>query len=548
MSDEPKKQNFLQGTALLAAATVIVKILGALYKIPLTKILGVSGIGYFSTAYDIYTFFVLISTTGLPVAMSRMISEASAAGEQRQVQRIYQVAQRIFFIVGLIGTLFMLLGCKLLAHLTQENAVYAIACLSPCVLLICMMSTYRGFFQGRSNMLPTSVSQVLEAVVKLVAGIALALYSMRLWENDAIAAGAAILGVTLSCVVSVIYLWTRLRKSYRCVPSVGQPPLSRRQTAKELLAIAVPITIGAAGLQLLNLLELGIYVKNLESVLADPANDSALISEIRQQFSQKNLADTLKGIYNTAQTVYNMPMAFLSPITIAIIPAITEHLTKKNRRGARATAESAARVTGLICLPCAVGLIVLSEPVMALLYGYGGAQLQLASTLMKLLAVCIVFNAVILLTNAIMQSHGHPTLPVINMFIGGALKLVAVYILTRNPRIGIYGVPVSSLLCYVTITVLNFFTMRRCIRNCPTIVNNMSRSALASVVMGLIVYGCHYGMRTILGIGSNVLLCGVPIVVGVAVYFVTAIKFKAITHEDCLLLPKGDQLAKKLKL
>ncbi len=548
MPNAPKKQNFLQGTALLAAATVIVKILGALYKIPLANVLGEYGYGYFSTAYEIYTFFVLIATTGLPVAMSRMISAASAAGENRQLRQVYKTAQQIFFLLGLVGTLFMLVGCRLLAKLTQENAVYAIACLSPCVLLFCMMSTYRGFFQGQSNMLPTSVSQVLEAIVKLVVGIALALFVMYRWDDDALAAGAAILGVTLSCVVSVVYLGLRFRKAVRALPDGGNAPLGKWETAKELLYMAIPVTIGAAGLQLLNVLEMGVYLGNLKENLADPTLDSAIISEIRKLFSEKGLEDVLKGIYNKAQTVYNMPMAFLSPITVSILPAITECLTKRDYLGAKSTAESAVRITGLICLPCAVGLFVLASPVMALLYRYRGAQLELASALMALLSLGILFNAIVLLTNSIMHAHKHVALPVVNMLIGGTVKLIAVYILTRNPHIGIYGVPVSSLLCYVTITALNLITMRRCIPHAPAVFRHLWRAVLASLIMGVFVFGAYYLLGTVAGIGNRVILCGAPVLVGIAVYFVAAVKLKAITHADCLLLPKGDKLAKILKL
>ena len=244
------------------------------------------------------------------------------------------------------------------------------------------------------------------------------------------------------------------------------------------------------------------------------------------------------------QTVYNLPVAFVAPITISIIPAITSHLTLQNNQGAKTTAESAARITGLICMPCAVGLIVLAAPVMSLLGGYSGQPLTLAAQLMRIMGVCIIFNSVVLLTNAIMQAHGHANLPVVNMFIGGILKLIAVFVLTANPHIAILGTPIGSFLCYVSITVLNLMTMRKYIPHCPAIVKNLGRSALAAGIMGAVVYGVY----RILPTNSRLLLCAVPVMAGVAVYAFAAIKLKAITREDCLLLPKGDQLAKILKL
>ena len=561
MSNPSKKQSFLHGTALLAAATAAVKIIGAFYKIPLKMIIGDEGFGYFNTAYEIYNLLLLISTAGLPVAMSRMISAASSLEHHNQVRRIYATCRGLFLAMGLVGALLMTFGSGVLAKMQgQPDAVYAIACLGPCVLLICVMSAYRGFFQGQGNMIPTSVSQVLEAVTKLVVGIALALLVMRQTANVPMAAGAAILGVTISCVVSVFYLFGCFRKVYNQMETTTEPVTGYKSTARQLLAIAIPITIGAAGLQLLTVLETGIYMDNIVDLLNSGKYEGSLITLLRTQVLEKypgisfqevnsKVAANLKGIYNMAQTVYNLPVAFVTPITISIIPAITSHLTLQNSRGARMNGESAARITGLICMPCAVGLAVLSRPVMALLGGYSGEKLTFAATLMSVLGVCIIFNSVVLLTNAIMQSHGHQNLPVVNLFIGGVLKLAAVFILTRNPHIGILGTPIGSLLCYGCVTVLNLLTMRRCIPNSPAILRNLSRSAMAAAVMGVCTYGTWYALMRVVGAdGSRVLLCGIPIAVGAAVYAVTAIKFKAITRADCLLLPKGEKLANILKL
>jgi stage V sporulation protein B len=366
--------------------------------------------------------------------------------------------------------------------------------------------------------------------------------------------------VTVSCVASVLYLLGCFRKDYRQLPDSSEPALSQGKTARQLLSIAVPITIGAAGLQLLTVLETGIYMDNLLELLHSGRYNTKVVQALREQVLanypgislenlQNKIAANLKGIYNMTQTVYNLPVAFVAPITISIIPAITSHLTLKNDAGAKLTTESAARITGLICMPCAVGLMVLSSPIMALLGGYRGEQLQLASQLMTIMGACIIFNSIVLLTNATMQAHGHANLPVVNMFIGGILKLVAVFVLTANPHIAIMGTPIGSFLCYVSITALNLITMRKCIPHCPAILKNLLRSLLSAAIMGIASYGAYVGTAAVVGEnGSAVLLCGGPILVGVAVYVVAAIKLKAITREDCLLLPKGDKLAKLLKL
>jgi len=529
---EQKKQSFLHGTMLLAMSTAIVKVIGAFYSIPLKAIIGDQGFGYYSTAYEIYTILLMISTAGLPVAMSRMISAANSLGNYRQVRKIYTVSRTIFLTLGLIGAGLMTLFCRQLANFQEQpDAWAAIGTLGPCCFLICLMSTYRGFFQGQSNMTPTSVSQVLEAICKLIVGIAAALLIKFYMDSISLAAGGAIFGVTMSCLVSSFYLNHCFRKAYKDMPVSNEEVSSGKEIAKGLLAIAVPITLGSAGLQILTVLETKIYMSQL------------------LQFLTQDTADTQKGIYNFIQKIFNMPCAFITPITISAIPAITAQLTTREFQAAKATEESAARVTGLISAPCAVGLAVLAGPVTSLLGGYSGEKLELATNLMMILGICILFNAVVLLTNAIMQAHGHVNLPVINMLIGGVLKLVIIFILTGNPNIGILGTPIGTLLCYLCITVLNLISMRRVFEHPPAVIRNILRSVLAAAIMGVAVYGTWYGLKLVLGEDmSRVIACGVPIMVGVAVYVVAALKLKAITREDCLLLPKGKKIADVLHL
>ena len=530
MSESSKKQTFLHGTALLAMSTAIVKLIGAFYSIPLKAIIGDQAFGYYSTAYEIYTLLLMISTAGLPVAMSRMISQASSLENYQQVRKIYTTARTIFLTLGLLGTVLMMVFCRQLAQFQkQPNAWVTILALGPACFLICLMSTYRGFFQGQGNMKPTSVSQVMEAAVKLTVGLSMAVLVLWYTRNYAYAAGGAIFGVTMSCLISSFYLNHCFRKSYKDLPVGGDTADSGKTIAKSLLAIAIPITIGSVGLHILTVLETRVYMSQL------------------LEFMSQESADLQKGIYNFIQKIFNMPCAFITPITISIIPAITSQITTGDLKAAKATEESAARVTALISMPCAVGLLVLAEPVTALLGGYSGENLALATKLMSVLAVCIIFNATVLLTNAIMQAHGHVNLPVINMFVGGFMKLAAVFILTGNQHIGILGTPIGSLLCYVSITVLNLLTARKVLQDPPAIVRNMLRGFLAAAIMGVGTWGAWWGLKY-LGVGSNVILCAGPILVGVVLYVIAAVKLKAITRDDCLLLPKGEKIANLLHL
>ena len=559
MSNTPKKQSFLHGAALLAIATFVVKIIGAIYKLPLKGIIGDEGYSYFSTAYDIYTVLLLISTAGLPVAMSRMISQATSLGDKAQIRKVYNTTRTIFWILGGASTLFMGLLCWWLANtMGQPDAWLAILCLAPCAFLMGVISAYRGFFQGQGNMIPTSVSQVIEAVFKLVIGLLAAILILHLGGTIPMAAAGAILGVTVSCLVSALYLLTVFHKN--ADPEVLQlrQPGFQGDTAKQLLSIAIPITIGAAGLQLLTVIETGLYMDRLIGLLDADLLTSPLVTTLKADLLAADatltaaelntkVAANMKGIYNLSQTIYNLPNSFITPITISIIPAITAQLTQSNAAGAKSTTESAARITSLIALPCSVGLILLSDPIMALLGGYSGQKLELASVLMSLLGISTFLHAVVLVTNAIMQANGHATIPVVNMLGSGVLRLIVVYILVGNPAVGILGVPIGTALCNLSIAVLNIFALRRVVAEKPAIATNLLRSLPAAAVMGVVAWGSWFALQT-LGITSRLILCGAPVALGGVVYVVCAVLFKAITREDCMLLPKGEKIAKFLHL
>ena len=532
MSEAQKKQTFLHGAALLAIATAIVKLIGAFYKIPLKMVIGDQGYGYFITAYDIYSVLLLISTAGLPVAMSRMISQANAKGHGNQVRRVYTTARAIFLGLGLASALFMVIGSNWLANkvLMQPNAAKAIACLGPSALFMGIVATFRGFFQGHGNMRPTSKSQVLEAVIKLLVGLALAFVLMYQFKSIPLAAAGAITGVTVSCAVSALFLYGKFRPAYKELSSADDTPLSFGATAKGLLAIAIPITIGSAGLQFLTIIEQRLYMGQLLNT------------------NTQDVADTLKGIYSMSMTIYNMPCAFISPITISVLPAITAALTVSDTKTVRETEESAARITSLISLPCSVGLCILARPVMSLLGGYEGWKLDLATNLMRLLSICIFLHSIIQYTNAVMQAHGYAHIPVINMLTTGVCKLAVVYFLVGNPNIGIVGAPTGAVLCYTVIAILNLLSIRRVVPQKPKLLMNILRSLPPALIMGASVFLIYTLLNNLLHVTSRVILCGAPVAVGVVVYLVCAVLFKSITAADCKLLPKGEKLAKLLKL
>ncbi|MCI6759593.1 MAG: polysaccharide biosynthesis protein, partial [Clostridiales bacterium] len=539
MNDQPiKKQTFLQGTAVLAMATVLVKLMGFLFKVPLNNIIGEDGFGYFNTAYDVYNVLLMISTTGLPVAMSRMISQAQTLGNHAQIKRIYRTSLYVFLTIGMVGSLGMLIFCRQLSVMvtTNENSWAAIAALAPCVLLICLVSAYRGFFQGQSNMTPTSVSQIFEAVTRLVVGLGLAWLVMKLTGEAAVraqgivlasgetaqdygditlAAGGAILGVTLGSLISVVYLHHKFRQSNQILSLGGGTAKSTRSTMKELLSIAVPITLGSAGLQIINLFDTMIYMRRLTGAL---------------QWTEK-MADSAKGVYNFCQTVFALPCSFIPTITIAVIPAITASLTRKDLAEAKATSESSVRTMALIAMPCAAGLFVMAEPVIRLLCStYTEDKIQLAATMLAILGLTVIFNSLVLLLNAIMQAHGDVVTPVVNMLIGGIIKIIVNYILVGQPNLNIVGAPIGTFICYISITALDLIAMKRHISARPAIFKNIIRPGLASAIMGAATFMVYRVLSN--AISSWKLACLLSLAFAVVLYAVLVVFLRCLTYED----------------
>ena len=534
MKDESmKKQNFLQGAAILAAATLIVKLLGFLFKTPLNYIIGETGSSYFYNAYRVYDVLLMISTTGLPVAMSRMISEAQTLGNHAQIRKIYKTALYVFLTIGIVGSLGMCLFSKPLSVLVSnsETSWAAIAALAPCVLIICMISAYRGFFQGQSNMAPTSISQIFEAIIRLVIGLSLAWLLMRETGSATYAAAGGILGVTVGSFVSMVYLHGKFRQSSKILQEAGGTAKSTRATMKELLAIAIPITLGAAGLQIINLVDASIYMRRLSGALGYTATQ----------------VDTLNGIYTFQQTIFALPCSFITTITISCIPAITAALTRKDDAEAKGTEESAIRTMALVAMPCAAGLFAMAEPVIRLLCtSYTPEQLAEATKMLMILGVAVIFNSLVLLFNAFMQAHGDVTSPVINMFIGGIVKIAVNYVLVGIPEINIVGAPVGTLVCYVVITVLNYFALRRCVKGDLPIFRNLIRPLIASAIMGAGTFMVYRVLRTLLPSGR--LACLAALLFAVCLYLILAVALRCITYEDCMLLPKGEKIAKILRI
>ena len=535
-----KKSTFFGGAAILAASAIAVKLIGAVYRIPLGNILPDDVMGDYNSAYNIYNFFLTISTAGLPVALSKTISEAKALGRQRQVDKIFRVAFFTFLTMGLISFFCMTILAAPLSQAVISNpkAVYCVMALAPSVLCVCVMSAFRGYFQGHFNMVPTGISQVIEAGCKLIVGLALAIYFVYAAKQPQFGSVGAIIGVSMGSVVALLYilfLFFRSRKGREHSPT--EQVDSSGKIFANLLKLAIPITLGSAATSLVTLIDTKLVMSQLQSVYQQV---DGLVGE-----AALDAARDLYGIYSKTMSIYNLPFSMMVPLTASIIPAVSAALARRNNIEAQKVSESALRVGLLVALPMGMGLFALGGPIMGLLFP--AIDVNIAGPLLSTLGLASVFVAVQLLCNSILQANGLVNLPIVAVIIGGVTKICVNYVLVGNPNIRINGATVGTLTCFIIISLLEIFMIRRKVAAPPSFLRAVFKPFLASAVMAAGAWGSYGLLHNYVGLGNSLSTLG-GIGIAVVIYAVLVLLLRAISKDDLALMPKGEKIAKLLRI
>ena len=541
MSNAEKKSTFFGGAAILAASAILVKVIGAIYRIPLGNILSDEVMADYNSAYNIYNFFLTISTAGLPVALSKTISEANALGRHNQVQRTFRVAFITFLILGLISFFCMTVLAAPMAQIVISNpkAVYCVMALAPSVLCVCIMSAFRGYFQGHFNMMPTGISQVIEAFFKLVVGLALALFLVNVIQKPELGSVGAIIGVSCGSVVAllyILYLFFRDRKRRQRIHATDRPDGSMR-ILSNLLKLAIPITLGSAATSLVTLIDTKLVMSQLQSVYqtVDGLGKEAALDAARG----------LYGIYSKTMSIYNLPFSMMVPLTACIIPAVSASLARRDHLGAQKVSESALRIGLLLALPMGMGLFALGGPIMGLLFPT--IDVSVAGPLLSVLGLASIFVALQLLCNSILQANGMVNLPILAVVIGGVVKVVVNFILVGNPNIRINGAPVGTLTCFIVISALEIFIIRRSIPAPPSFLRAFLKPFVPSALMAAAAWATYGLLTNFLHFGNSLATIG-GIGVGVVVYLALVLALRVLSREDLALMPKGDKIAKILHI
>lgn len=530
MSDHSK---FVKGAAILGIAGIVVKLLGAVYRIPLIDMISNEGISYYQTAYPIYVLLLTIATTGLPVAIAKMISEKVTLGDHLNADRIFKTTASLMIGFGALSAGLVYFFAEDWVHrINNENAYYALIALVPALFAAPILSALRGFFQGRQNMLPTAVSQIVEQLVRVFAGLSLA--HVFLPQGLPRAAGGASLGGAMGTVVAVLvmlYFYFRRRTETRqeILKSTVDVKLSIRQILRELLYIAVPITLGASIVPLMDSIDASLFPMRLQH-----AGFSIL--------QANELHGNLKGL---AQTVINFPLVFLGAISVSLVPSIAEYNTKRNMEKKENLIHSGLRLSFLISLPCAVGIFVLAHPIMNLLYSKQSAEtLMSAGNLLMVSSFQLIFLGVVQSMGAVLMGLGYPGTSAMNMFAGAVAKVILSYVLMGISSINIYGMVLSSLICYVIAAVLDIYFVIRLTKIRLDFTTILIKPFLSALLMGGVVFFVYRGLSFILGGKVSTL---VSVLAGVLVYASGLLIFKAVKKEDFTMLPKGERVYQLLE-
>ena len=451
-SSQAPRRTFLSGVSVLTLSAVIVKVIGLLYRIPLLAYLGTEGLGYFNTAYEIYALFCVISTAGIPVAMSVLISAREAEGRAEEGERIFRVANTLLFAVGLTGTLILWgFSDPIASLLGSPLSAACIRSVSPTVGLICLSSAVRGYFQGQRQMLPTALSQVIEATGKLIPGLVFAGYARGAGKDLPTTAAYAAMGLTVGTALSLLYLILHRRISdRRGRMRDGQPsvtPAHNGRILRELLKTAVPVTISAGVISLTKCVDLALILRRLQEVGHTAA-----------------AANALYGCYSTlAVPIFNVIPSLTTSVALSSVPALSAALGK-GREGVgelKRTAASALALTLVVAIPASLGVAVYAEEVLTLLFGGQPDAVALATPWLSCLGLSIPVACLITVTSGMLQAAGKAKYPIASMLMGVVVKTGMAYRLLGRDGWGMAAVPFSSLLCDAVVVAVNLCMIAR---------------------------------------------------------------------------------------
>lgn len=544
-----KKQGLTYGAAVLLCSAVLVKIIGALFKIPLSSkyCLGDLGFGYFSSAYDFFTPFYSLAMAGLPVAVSKTVSEYAAKGRFTDVRGTLKAGNRLFLAVGIAGFLLTAALIYPLTRLTDPTGqtAYSFIAMAPAILFCCMMSSGRGYYEGLNNMLPTAVSEVIEALGKLFLGLGFAFLTVRLTGNYALAAAAAMLGITLGTALAALYLriYGRVRGDGITAAELADSPVGipLKQLMRTLAVLSVPVALASLSNNLAALIDAVTVKWRLSELIAADAGSVrglyaaslAAYDSAGSPLTDAQLPTFLYGLRGKAYTLYNLVPALTAVLGVSAVPLIAEMSARGDRAGLRKNVNAALKLTALISFPAGAGFIAAGGRLMTLLYDTE-ASAEIGGPMLQIYGFAALFTGLAVVLTGVLQAAGKQGAALFHIALGAVAKIAVNIIAVRVPSLNIKGAAYGTLACYLVITVLHFFTLIRAVGVIPDL-KKLLKIMLAAACAGL-------SARLVLAVGSAGWVTVLAIFAAAAIYFICLILEKIPEEDDFLSFPGGDKI------
>ena len=536
MSENTKKGSFIKGAAILTAAGLAARVMGFGYRVILTRIIGAEGMGLYQMAYPIYTVLLVVSRSGIPVALAKLIADKIASEKRKEAYKIFKVARKMSFFVGLLISIIMALSAKpLISFLSLDpRAYYAVLAISPAIFIVSIMASYRGFFQGLQDMVPTAVSQIFEQFVRMVTMIGLVIFLLP-YGLEYAAAGASFGAVTgaLGGLILLFFIYYKRRDNIFSFLENGTDSidLSSKKVVKKIVDLGVPITLGALVMPLMSLVDLVFVPNRLQSA-------GYLVRE----------ATELYGMFSAvAMPLVNFPTIITVSLSASLVPAIAEAYALNKQKLINYRTQTALRLTILISLPAATGLFLLAEPLTDIIFAEPGAAVPL-----RFVAWGVFFIALQQTSTGILNGIGKTSIPARNLMIGAVFNAIINYTLTAMPAFGIRGAALGTTIGFAIAALLNLYFVKK---ESGFIINakNMIVKPISAVfIMAVFV---RFAFKYLLSLlNQHQILYAYPIttftIVAAAavVYFITLLLFKEIKYNDLAMMPVfGPRLADFLR-
>lgn len=539
MAAKAKKKggSFIKQAAILAAASLLVRFLGFIYRLPLTNMIGDEGNAIYAGGYYIYTFLLILSSAGLPAAISKLVSERIALKQYRNAHRVFQAALAISTSLGAFFAILLFLTAHQMANLIGiPDSYYSILTLCPTLVIVAIMSVFRGYFQGMHTMVPTAISQIIEQVFNAFFSVYLAWVFLSvnvpegLTKNIPLASAGGTMGTgigALAGLVVVIFAYSLIRpyllwRAERCRQPYEE---SKRQLIGRVLQTAWPIIAGTAVFSITNLIDMGMVVNILQTTGFSEAEASALYGQ-------------LSGKYVTLTT---LPVTISTAIATAVLPSIAASVKLREKKQVRRKMALTYRISMIISVPAAVGISALGPQIIQMLFpraSDGGMLLTVGG-------ISIIFLALCQTSTGILQGIGHIKVPVVGAILGAITKVILNLLLIRIPSINVLGAVLSTTGCYLVAAVFNVIMLSRKTGTRFDFMGSFLKPVIGSVAMAAGTLGSYHLFFAL--IGSNTIATLLAICVAVAVYGLVMLLIKGIMEEDLQTVPGGGKLIRIFK-